>query len=329
MSDTNNRFAHIFARRRPAIGGAGIDTLAQCQFVASHYLRARRVAGKPATAALETARALPALYVKGAEYYASAGPWGAAYASAGDTLRYCSDTAAAGLRFVGWADELAGLRHTGWFTDAEGFGGETLRGGVWQLPGKGRHARLLYGYAELEGRERETNPGSATLCVSDLRRADMRGEFGNLDELDETRDAARSADSLAEHDAEERRDYNEAYNAGAGAAELDAEAAEARRELLPLLAEMRTLRRSAVAGSVPAVCAALRARIDSGLETISDKRAKRDEAWAAVSYPPALEAWRAGFMDRAGFVRAVALRYASRADWRGAADANPMLAEVR
>lgn len=324
MTQLANRIAHAIARRRPAIGGAGIDTLAEGRAVASHYLYFRRLPFYGAERALEAARALPAAYVAGREYYGPSEPWGAAYVSAGDTLRHVSDTKAAGLRFVGWADELAGLRHTGWHCDGEGR--DTLRGAVWQLPGKGRTARMIYGYCEMEsarGGSVEMNEGSAIVCVSDVRLADMAGEFGNLDETEGARDAARSADSLAEHDAEERRDYNESYEAGTAAAEADNAAAEARRELLPLLAEMRTLRRSSVAGNVPSVCAALRRQIDSLLETISDKRAERDSAWAAVSYPPALEAWRAGFMDSASFVRAVALRYASRADWRGAPEANP------
>jgi hypothetical protein len=37
----------------------------------------------------------------------------------------------AGLRFVGYADELASLNHKGWFTHPDGFPDETLRGGVW------------------------------------------------------------------------------------------------------------------------------------------------------------------------------------------------------
>lgn len=88
------------------------------------------------------------------------------------------------------------------------------------------------------------NPGSAALCVSDVIRVPMRQYFGNLDETDEARDAARYADSLAESVAEDRRDYESAYQAGRKAAETDAEALEARAELVPLLGELRTLRRS-------------------------------------------------------------------------------------
>ena len=314
-----NRFAHVIARHRPAaFGGAGINALGEAGFVASHYLYFRRIAGKPAREALAAAKALPAAYVKGRGYYGSLGPWGAAYQESGDTLRHCSDTRAAGLRFVGYADELAGLRYTGWPCDDEGR--ETLRGAVWQLPGKGRHARLIYGYQEWEGRG-EMNEGSATLCVSDIRRADMREAFGNLDEADETRDAARYADSLAVHDAEQRRDYDSAYQAGRKAAELDAEMIDARRELLSLLAELRAVRRGRLMFP-ETVCKVLNARVTAGLAAIAAGREAVQTSWGdCPSYDES--AWVAGFMDESSFVRAVRLGFAKASDWRGTPETNP------
>lgn len=314
--------ANLFARlRAPAIGGAGIDPRTEGGHVASHYRYFRNVRRIGAAAAYREALAMPAVYTKGREWYGPKGGAGAPFKQGGDVLRRIESTADAGLRFVGWADELAGLRHTGWHCDDEGR--ETLRGGVWQMPGKAGEARLVYGYAEFEGRG-EMNEGSAAVCVSDVVRVPMRGEFGNLDETDGARDAARWADGLAENAAEDRREYNVAYEAGRKAAELDAEAIEARGELLPLLAELRAIRRNPVAGNAPAVCKALRRTVDSLLETISAKRAKRDSAWADV-WSASREAWAAGFMDesKGGFVRAVRLGYASRDDWRGAPEANP------
>lgn len=317
-------YALIINRRRETpFGGAGIDTRRESGFVASHYLWFRRVAGKPAVEALQRAKALPAAYVAGHGYYGSLGPWGAPYVDAGDTLRHCSDTRAAGLRFVGYADDLAGLNHTGWHCDDEGR--DTLRGAVWQLPGKGRHARLIYGYQEMEGR-REMNEGSAILCISDMRRADMRDAFGNVDESDEARDAARSADSLAEHDAESRRDYNAAYQAGREAAEHDAAALEAHGEALALVASIRAERTAArLAGREVqgTICATLSGALESLLETISAKRAERESAWAAVWRGVDLEPWLAGFMDESSFVRAVRLGYAKATDWKGEPSANP------
>lgn len=320
--------ARVFGPFREAGGLPGETSGSRFDAAARAYLWNRRVRFMPAGAAL--AAALPVALRSHNDrrarlWYGSAGgPAGARFQHSGDVLRWIENTEAAGLRFVAWADELASLRHTGWHCDDEGR--ETLRGGVWQLPGKAGAARLLYGYAEFEGRG-EMNPGSAALCVSDVQTVPMRGEFGNLDETDGARDAARWADGLAESTAEDRRDYDSAYQAGREAAEADAAAIAARAELLPLLGELRALRRAPVAGETPNACRALRRAVDSLLETISEKRAERESAWGNV-WGDAAEAWRAGFMDESGFVRAVRLGYAKASDWRGPADANPCGAAV-
>lgn len=314
-------FVAIFEAMRgaPAIGGAGVDTKREAAHVASHYRYFRNVRQMPATAALEAAKALPAAYVKGREYY---GPTGGAGAPDAEGLRWIESTAGAGLRFVGDACDLIGGRNvpTGYYTDAEG-DYSTLRAGVWQLPGKGRHARLVAGYREFDGKS-ETNEGSARIDCRTVYRVDMSDSFGNLDEMDETREAARAADGIAESTAEEQRDYNEAYAAGRKAAELDAEGIAARGELLPLLAELRAIRRAGDKGT-PAICRALRSRVDSLLETISEKREARESAWGNVWRGADLEPWLAGFMDESSFVRAVRLGYAKATDWRGKPEENP------
>lgn len=314
-------FVAIFEAMRgaPAIGGAGVDTKREAAHMASHYRYFRNVRHMPATAALEAAKALPAAYVKGREYY---GPTGGAGAPDAEGLRWIESTAGAGLRFVGDACGLIGGRNvpTGYYTDAEG-DYSTLRAGVWQLPGKGRHARLVAGYREFDGKS-ETNEGSARIDCRTVYRVDMSDSFGNLDEMDETREAARMADGIAEAEAETQREYNEAYQAGRKAAEIDAEGIDARRELLPLLAELRAVRRAGDKGT-PAICRALRSRVDSLLETISEKREARESAWGNVWRGADLEPWLAGFMDESSFVRAVRLGYAKATDWRGKPEDNP------
>lgn len=328
MTTTLETARQIIARRVPGPfreqgGLPGERAAMRLDAAARAYLWNRNVRHMGARAALETAAPValrPHTDRRAKLWYGNRGGAGAPFAHGRDKLRWIENTEAAGLRFVGWADEMAGLRYSGWYADADEH--ETLRGGVWQAPGKAGSARLLYGYAEFEGRG-EMNPGSAALCVSDIVAVPMRGEFGNLDETDGARDAARWADGLAESTADDRRDYSEAYNAGRKAAERDEAAAEARRELLPLLAELRALRRSRVAGETPAACKALRSAVDSLLETISAKRAKRDAGWRDC--PSSAEsAWAAGFADEAGFVRAVRLGYLRRDDWQGAPEANPM-----
>lgn len=284
------------------------------------YLWNRNVRRMGARAALEAA--LPAAYDSGwpKQWYGPRGGAGAPFKAGSDSLRWIESTEAAGLRFVGWSDDIAprAVCHTGWHCDDEGR--ETLRGGVWQLPAKDGRARLLYGYAEFEGR-REMNEGSAAVCVSHVELAER--DDGTALPGEAARDCAIWADGLAETAAEERRDYAESYQAGREAAELDNEAAEARAELLPLLAELRAERK---AGGLerPAICAALRRNVDSLLETISAKRAARDSAWAACP-SWAEDGWKAGFMDESagGFARAVRLGFAKRSDWRGPAEACP------
>lgn len=317
-------FVAIFEAMRgaPAIGGAGVDTKREAAHVASHYRYFRNVRHMTATAALEAAKALPAAYVKGREYY---GPTGGAGAPDGDGLRWIESTDACGLRFVGDAADLCGRYYgslpTGYYTDAEAEY-STLRAGVWQLPGKGRHARLVAGYREFDGKS-ETNPGSARIDCRTIWRAEM-DSYGDLTGHDETREAARAADGIAESAAETERDYQIAYAAGREAAELDAELIAARKAALPLIRELKAALRVPMArDAFPTACRALRERIDSLVETISEKREARESAWGNVWRGADLEPWLAGFMDESSFVRAVRLGYAKASDWKGKPEENP------
>lgn len=317
-------YATIIARHRPAaFGGVGINANQEAAHVASHYLYFRKVRGMGASKALEAAKELPATYVKGKGYYGPKGGFGAVMERHGDKLRWTESTPDAGLRFVGWSDELTRLGHNGWFTYPDGEPGDTLRGGVWQLPGRNGEALLIPGYAEFDGRD-ETNEGSACLCFSAIIRQPMRDVYGNLDETDGARDAARYADGIAESMAEDERDYREVYARGEHAAELDAELIAARREALPLLAEFRAARRGRV--MLPeVVCELLQSRIRALLATVDEKREALRNVWSDCPSCDE-EAWKAGFMDMSegGFVRAVRLGFAKRSDWKGPADANPL-----
>jgi len=91
---------------------------------------------------------------------------------------------------VGFSDQIedSGVKHQGWFADVE-FQDEVYRGVVYRLP----RGRFLYGYADP--------------CNPDC------GFFSN--EFAETvEDAARWADSMAEHAAEVEREYQAAWRAG-------------------------------------------------------------------------------------------------------------------
>lgn len=297
------------------------------------YLWNRYVRKLPAARALEIAApyVLRPYSVRPPQWFGKRGTVGAAWDRSGDSFRWFESTADSGLRFVAWADEILSLRYTGWHSRADG-DGETLRGGVWQLPGRKGRARLVYGYAEFEGRG-EMNPGSAAICVSDILETERAALWESVRDFPETRDAARYADGIAERQAEKARDYDSAYQAGREAAEADAEGIEARRELLPLLAELRAARKAGLAyrlpGQAPALCSALRARVSALLETVSEARAERDKLWQDC-WSGQAEAWAAGFADNAegGFVRAVRLGYRKATDWQGPADRNPCYAEA-
>lgn len=99
-----------------------------------------------------------------------------------------------------------------------------------------------------------------------------RGAFRILwTSTDDRRDAARTADRLAERDAESQRDYNTAWQAGSRFARLAETVTELRREALAILAERRAVRGI----EAPNLCRAIRDRLESILGDIRDARTKR------------------------------------------------------
>lgn len=93
----------------------------------------------------------------------------------------------AGLRLVGYADEIAKLRHRGWYCDE--YQDEVFRGVVYRLP----HSRgFIAGYAD------PYNKGCAfvelSACATEV-------------------DAAHSADEIARYEAEREIEYQESQSA--------------------------------------------------------------------------------------------------------------------
>lgn len=151
----------------------------------------------------------------------------------------------AGLRLTGFSDEIVPhLRHKGWFTDDDGFTG-ALRGAVLQLPSRGGQTRYLAAYADPE------NEGA--FCV-------------DLSVIDEKRDAALAADSMAERAAETERDYQRAWQEGSRYAQLLEDAKQARANHKALAKDLRaTLAEASAKGVVvpPSICATLKAEMRS------------------------------------------------------------------
>ena len=176
------------------------------------------------------------------------------FAAYGERRLRWIENATDGLRFVGYANELARLDHTGWYLDD--YCGETVRGAVWQLPG--RHGAPLYvaGYAD------PWNDNAA--CIS----------FDALS--DDKATAAQWADAIAERMAEAERDYQRAASAGFEFGELAEDIARRRREILDLLRERKAVARPAC-GTAPTICAALRDRVAANVKAIGEARKRRVE----------------------------------------------------
>lgn len=93
------------------------------------------------------------------------------------------------------------------------------------------------------------------------------------------------ADRLAERSAESARDYNRAWRAGRRFEELGDDVAEARSACLALIREARAACLSIAA--LPAVKAALRARVESLVDDIREAREERAQLLADYGREPA------------------------------------------
>lgn len=144
-------------------------------------------------------------------------PYNPRFAAYGERhLRWIENWQRAGLRFVGYADEL-GLRsidHKGWFTGE--FQDEVYRGTVYQLPTRSGESVYVYGYDD------PCNEGAALL---------------SFDWTADKDDAARWADRIAERAAEEQREYSEVSDARLQYDAMADEAGTLRSRALKLLAD--------------------------------------------------------------------------------------------
>lgn len=228
------------------------------------------------------------------------GTWSNPFPPKPSRIAYVQSIAGAGLREVGRVvpetsrGEIWDRRgDTGWFTDPHGDvfkdGSGLCWGVVYQLPGRDGKSRFVAGYI-MGG------------CSDDLPTVDFgtifeeaAGDSWNVDpkDMDAARDAARTADAMAKHAAEEEREYQSAYAAGARWSDLGQEIAAERTAALELLAERRAARAAGITGDgYRAICATLRRSIESALRTIEDARERRrkladgeqDGTWAPGFY---------------------------------------------
>ena len=193
-----------------------------------------------------------------------------------DGLRWSDDPRAVGLRFVGFADDIAGraIEHRGWFTDCDGCG-EVLRGAVYQLPGRKGRTRYLAAYREgSEGKRGWTDMGYDGAAAIACREV-FEAERGDSDAPEAAREAARRADSIAETVARDQREYNDAWQAARRWSDLADDIAEIRAQARQLVADMRAAIKSGVTAA-PSICAALRTALRGLIKGAAELKAERE-----------------------------------------------------
>lgn len=156
--------------------------------------------------------------------------------------RWCEDTVDAGLRFVGFADELAprSIQHKGWYTHPYD-SGEVYRGAVWQLPARNGECLYVAGFVD------PYNEGAALIDFDTIR--------GEPDNDDIKAKAAYRADAIARIHAEHEREYQEKWEAARRVRDLLEDICDARRQHTALIRAIWTGERDdAIGARLRAAC---------------------------------------------------------------------------
>lgn len=186
----------------------------------------------------------------------------------GRRLRYVESPAEIGARDVGSWDEIAraaGRRadHTGWYCDSDQR--ETYAGHVLQIPGRNGRPRFLAAFKSEYGFTVELDP--------------IEGEPGdcyNTAPADQGAiDAARRGDSLAESHAEDARDYDSAWQAGARWNDLRDTIKSARRDFLALIRDAKS--KCGALGKDSPLFLAVKGTLESLAGEIRDARQEQGE----------------------------------------------------
>lgn len=270
----NDELLHLYKESRRALWGADSGNVRA--FLALEHAKAR--------------------LARGEKEYSNEWPWqrGAHNVTRqrkecpGDNYAWIENTKSAGLRFVGYYDEICKdyyrIRHKGYYTDE--FQDEVFRGAVWQLPAQHGVARYIAGYAD------PINDGAAYVDLDIISETSAPRRRWNSskrayeplapvpqDECNDSakRDAALRADSIAENNAEREREYNAAWQAGSRWSDLGDEIAKERAFTLALLVESRPERHAKRETATPHICEAIRATVRRGVSSIAKMRRERAE----------------------------------------------------
>lgn len=202
----------------------------------------------------------------------------------GERLGFVQSLDGAGLRYVGRASiemrrgAFDDRESEGYYTDPYAYG-EVSKDGtglcwgvVYQLPARAGRARFVAGYIMGGCSDDLPTVDFGTIYETEFPASDMGSDARDYDAA---RDAARAADSMAQHAAEQEREYQSAWAAGSEWAQLGDEIASERKAALELLQERRRARAAGLDG-YKAICATMRAAIESHLTSIREAREKRE-----------------------------------------------------
>lgn len=216
-----------------------------------------------------------------------------------ERLAHVESPAAFGLRLVGRVSCQSGGMWSkdgrdGWLTDPFGDvardGTGLCYGVVYQVPGRHGRARFIAGF-EFGGFD-----GGPTLDLGNVYESESadQGDYWNVNPQDheDAQVAARVADSMARHAAEQERDYQTAWQIGRAYADAGEEIADARRETLEAIAQFKAARVALSKGEpMPGnpdgatlesrfgrLCALIRSDVGDALERIRDARELRRKA---------------------------------------------------
>jgi hypothetical protein len=188
------------------------------------------------------------------------------------------ENGSAGLRFVGYADEIAtrnynyacGIDHKGWYTMDDGANGETLRGVVYQLPARKGKPQYIAGYAD------PINEDCARLDFTSIYEGEKGGASEGVSYDSAARDAAKRSDRIAEISAEKEREYNDAFMHGSDYNQAGVDLKSKRKETIALIRDIKNER---ARGASETICNALRSVINSYLQQIADLKKTRADLW--------------------------------------------------
>ncbi|QPC91490.1 hypothetical protein [Mesorhizobium sp. INR15] len=216
------------------------------------------------------------------------------YARRAERLAFVQNVDGAGLRHVGNVEAECGSRNgfwsnrdsCGWYSDNDQQ--ETIYGVVYQLTGRDGKARFVAGYASAGDCD-----GLPTLDFGTIY-SEFVGDYAyreSATDIEAARDAARAADSMAQHAAETERDYQAAWQAGSRFAGLAETIAANRKAALELLSERRRAASVDQGATYQAICKAIRDKVESLLEAMSEARTERGKLKAGDH----INEWLPGF----------------------------------